>query len=219
MHEAPSQQPDITSGMPEGTMVPRPGKGLGVAGLIMGIVSLVFLGICVVPAIIVSYLGFRSRAPGAAITGYALTWIACLLWSWVLFFVVMSLGMLGTNIGSHIDDLVERPISEAVVAIRVYQLDHDNQLPDNEMGTRILQGTVHNELKKTLFSDETSRPNFTWSLQYERLDKDTWRASLITSAPDDKKRVQSEALEYEFNAAGDVIRGRQTRSVSNPKAQ
>lgn len=201
----------------QANLVRRPGRGRGIAGLLLGIFSLVFLGICVVPGIIVSYTGLRSLAPAAALIGYVLTWIACLFWSWVLFSLTLGLGMIPLSFGNQFDGVLERSIADTVVAIRAYQVSHDNALPDNETGTRILEGTVQHALESTGLFRTTSPPETSWSLHYERLENDTWRASLVIAGIDEKHKGQSQTIAYDFNAAGDLLGGHQSMSHSRKR--
>lgn len=193
-------------------LVNRPSRHFGTWGFIVAILGLFIIGLAL-PALILSYIGFRSLHAVYAVFGYVLGWLECLFWAYVLFSVITFFGNFRLSIPVF-DDIGET-LEGGVLAVRVYQVEHDGELPDDEMGTRILNGSLM-PLLVQLFSEldddgpgGTARSSPTsWKLTYKRVDPTKWRGSVTPSkAPSSKggKKPEDETIWYEFSASGQVV--------------
>lgn len=200
--------------------VHRPSGKFGTIGLVLGIFGIVIpcLGL---GALLVSWIGFRSRRVVCARIGYALGWVGCVVWAYILFLLLMFSSMMSG--GFMMANSILDPVEGAVLSIRVYQVEHDGSLPDDETGTRILTGAV-----KPLIASELSwlgdtkknlgPPQDWFNLVYTRQKQDAWRAQMIYSkafeaaiTPNKDKDTppppgKGSGDTYEFHASGAVIR-------------
>ena len=199
--------------------VPRPSGMFGIIGLMLGILGII-VPVLGFGALLVSWIGFRSRHVLSASLGYVLGWAGCFLWSFVLFIYLMFSSVMSD--GSLMSSGILNPVEGAVFSIRVYQVEHDGSLPDDATGTRILNGAVKpliaSELSWLNDSKKDLGPPADWfKIAYTRTSDDAWKAAMIYSKaftdavtpPEERARMKDRGKDlgdtYEFHASGEVI--------------